>query len=305
MEFIDFLYKPVVVQAIGIAAFSIIVLTYQINRRSHILFIHAAGLFLLTIHLALIGAGIGAALMGTNMVRNLVFSQKHRWKWARHRNVLHFTSVVVAVLAFAAWEGWFSWFAVIATLIGTYAVWFDDPRRIRQFMLISACCWMPYALIIGSTGLVLVQTFLIISILIAMWRFDRTKVAVPIVKFRGVVEHGDGYGRTLGFPTVNIDRKEFKKTAPALAHGVYAGSVTILDKNEKHQAAIVIGPVDDAGDPKLEAHLLDYEGDLYGKMVLFAIEMHLRPLITYQSEMALRLAIQEDINHIKDRKLGM
>ena len=298
------LEHPLIVEALGVLAFVIIVLTYQCNRRSHILYTHAFGMGLLATHLALIGAEIGAALMGANMVRNLIFSQKHSWRWARSRVVLHVTAAVIVALAAASWEGLASWFAVTAALIGTYAVWFDNPRYIRRFTLVSACIWFPYAWLVGSTALIFVQSFLIISILIATWRFDRVNMPVPTTTFRGVVEHGDGYGRQLGFPTINIDRAEYLKKNHPLAHGVYAGSVTILSKNKTHPAAIVIGPVDDTGNPKLEAHLIDFEGDLYGELVKFRINMHLRPLITYHSEMALRLAIQEDINHIRDRNLA-
>ena len=65
---------------------------------------------------------------------------------------------------------------------------------------------------------------------------------------------GDGYGRKIGFPTVNLDIKY----GGVASVGVYAGMANLENKNYK--AGIVIGPND-----KVEAHLIGYNGDAYGK----------------------------------------
>lgn len=82
---------------------------------------------------------------------------------------------------------------------------------------------------------------------------------------RGVVGHGDERGRGLGFPTANL-------AVPASiclpAEGVYAGWYHRPD-GTRHVAALSIGRrlqfYDDSDLALLEAHLLDFEGDLYGE----------------------------------------
>lgn len=84
----------------------------------------------------------------------------------------------------------------------------------------------------------------------------------------GVVERGDGRGRTIGFPTANLhSRAEF---VPKL--GVYAGFA--VHRGRQHPAVINIGVnptfvAENQQTLKLEVHLLDFTGDLYGENLKF------------------------------------
>ena len=81
---------------------------------------------------------------------------------------------------------------------------------------------------------------------------------------RGTVARGDRRGRTLGFPTANIDMGDI--LAPA--HGVYAAWVTRRTASAtRYMAAVNIGhrPMFHTPRVLLEAHLLDFTGDLYGE----------------------------------------
>ncbi len=103
-------------------------------------------------------------------------------------------------------------------------------------------------------------------------------------KFKGKVAHGDGYGRKLGFPTINLetDATDF----PAM--GVYAGSARI--ECVVYRAGIVIGP-----NNKIEAHLIGYSGDLYGREVSLTLEKFLREYKKFDTEEELIAQIKEDI----------
>ena len=83
---------------------------------------------------------------------------------------------------------------------------------------------------------------------------------------RGVVRHGDARGRKLGFPTANV-------AVPAEiqlpADGIYAGWFEDAG-GDVHSAAISLGRrptfYEEADVSLLEAHLLDFDGDLYGQL---------------------------------------
>ena len=70
--------------------------------------------------------------------------------------------------------------------------------------------------------------------------------------------------------------------------GVYAG-VAFMDGKE-YRAGIVVGP-----NAKIEAHLLDYMGDAYGKEVLLKTEKFLREYKSFDTEEELINQIKEDI----------
>ena len=103
-------------------------------------------------------------------------------------------------------------------------------------------------------------------------------------KISGKVIRGDGYGRKIGFPTVNLDygTQELPKA------GVYAGT-GVLDGKE-YKAGIVVGP-----DNKLEAHLIGYDGDAYGKEVTLKINKFIREFKKFGTEKELIAQIKEDL----------
>ncbi|EXX91212.1 riboflavin biosynthesis protein RibF [Paenibacillus darwinianus] len=92
----------------------------------------------------------------------------------------------------------------------------------------------------------------------------------------GTVVHGEGRGRTIGFPTANV-QPDGAYVLPRL--GVYA--VTVHAAGAAYPAVMNVGvkPTfhENGMDPKLEAHLFGYEGDLYGSRVALDFHAFLRP----------------------------
>ena len=123
-----------------------------------------------------------------------------------------------------------------------------------------------------------------------------------IGEISGKVVRGDGYGKKLGFPTANIDRRQWRQRGRGIKLGVYAGLVALAGGNQ-YKAGIVIGPVDLKGLPKLEAHLIGYQGSLYGKRITFYLLKYLRPFKPYKSEALLRRQISQDIKRVHKLKL--
>ena len=82
-------------------------------------------------------------------------------------------------------------------------------------------------------------------------------------RIRGVVTHGAGRGAGLGIPTINLD--DIDTLIPA--DGVYAARAFVDGAPRAWAAACNIGPNPTFGEQarKVEAHLLDFSGDLYGR----------------------------------------
>lgn len=106
-------------------------------------------------------------------------------------------------------------------------------------------------------------------------------------KIKGRVIKGDGYGKKLGFPTVNLAR-DGSQVKELPTSGVYAGTA-VLDGAE-YRAGIVIGP-----DGKIEAHLIGYSGDAYGKEVTLQIGKFLRTYKKFNTEKELVIQIKKDL----------
>ena len=109
----------------------------------------------------------------------------------------------------------------------------------------------------------------------------------------GEVVKGDQRGRELGFPTANLDVTDLC-TPP---NGVYAAHAEV--NGATHRAAVNIGlrPTVAEAEPTLhvEAHLLDFEGDLYGEELSLSFVDKLRDEKPFDSLDALKAQIEKDI----------
>ena len=109
---------------------------------------------------------------------------------------------------------------------------------------------------------------------------------------RGIVAHGDKRGRTIGFPTANIPLGRHLEPA----RGVYAVTVTLPDGTTRPGVAnIGRRPTVNTGtESRLEVHLFDYDGDLYGAELAVALHAYLRGEIRFPGLDALRAQIAAD-----------
>jgi riboflavin kinase/FMN adenylyltransferase len=110
----------------------------------------------------------------------------------------------------------------------------------------------------------------------------------------GPVVHGDGRGRRISIPTANIEYPQ-DKVIPA--NGVYACWAWV--GGERHPAAINIGInptfTPDKRTSNVEAHILDFDSDLYGQELKLEFVQYLRAELKFDSVEALLEQIHADI----------
>jgi len=98
-------------------------------------------------------------------------------------------------------------------------------------------------------------------------------------RIRGTVIHGQGRGNKMGYPTANVG--EIGTLLPG--EGIYAGQAWIDGKS--YAAAMSLGgnPTFDESEQKVEAYLLDYHGDLYGRPIEIDFLSRLRDIKRFDS----------------------
>ncbi|MBV9549001.1 MAG: bifunctional riboflavin kinase/FAD synthetase [Alphaproteobacteria bacterium] len=109
------------------------------------------------------------------------------------------------------------------------------------------------------------------------------------------VEHGDGRGRAMGFPTANMHLGHC--LAPAF--GIYAVRCAIMDNDvtvERHDgvASFGIRPMYEVPVPLMEAHLFNFDGDLYGRHLSVELVDYIRPEMRFSGLPALIAQIADD-----------
>jgi riboflavin kinase/FMN adenylyltransferase len=107
----------------------------------------------------------------------------------------------------------------------------------------------------------------------------------------GRVVHGRHRGRTIGFPTINLDCAD--QMIPS--DGVYAGRCRVGDA--AYPAAVNIGPAPTFGESArtVEAHLIGFSGDLYGQTLQLELLDFIRDQRTFAGTEALRIQLNRDV----------
>jgi riboflavin kinase/FMN adenylyltransferase len=115
----------------------------------------------------------------------------------------------------------------------------------------------------------------------------------------GPVIRGDGRGRTIGIPTANVD-VPFEKVIPA--NGVYACQAVVGVENYKAVVNIGVRPTFTSGEvlPRVEAHLLDFDDDIYDQALKLEFVERLRGEQKFPGIDALVAQIKSDITQAKD-----
>ena len=107
---------------------------------------------------------------------------------------------------------------------------------------------------------------------------------------KGRVVHGQKKGRTIGFPTANVNLKRAKP--PVI--GVYAVSIDICGEYYQGVANIGARPTVSGEDALLEVHIFDFSGDLYGQVIEVNVLHRLRGIQKFATFAELKTQIEQD-----------
>ena len=125
---------------------------------------------------------------------------------------------------------------------------------------------------------------------------EATRLLTRPFAIRGTVQHGDKVGRTIGFPTANLDLGTYLRPR----YGIYAVTGRALS-GEHAGGGLLMGaanlgirPTFDPPKELLEPHFFDFSGDLYGHEIEVAFHHFLRPEAKFDGMDALVAQMQRD-----------
>jgi riboflavin kinase/FMN adenylyltransferase len=118
-------------------------------------------------------------------------------------------------------------------------------------------------------------------------------------KFCGKVVKGTGIGKTIGFPTANLELPDL--VIPA--RGVYPCKVLVRGKRYRGAVNIGIGPTFEKAEIRktIEIHLVNFDGDLYGQDIEIEFDAdRIRHEIKFSSVEDLKKQILQDLKTIEE-----
>lgn len=120
---------------------------------------------------------------------------------------------------------------------------------------------------------------------------DAARLLTRPFTIEGIVTHGAKLGRTIGFPTANLNLGSYLRPA----YGIYAVRARLADSRILDGAAnLGVRPSFDPPTELLEPHFFDFAGDLYGQTIAVELIEFLRPEAKYDTLDALTTQIAAD-----------
>jgi hypothetical protein len=166
-------------QIVGIFALLVAIYSFQQRERKGILFFQTISCILFTTHFLLLGAYTGAAFNLIGLGRCLVFYHRGQKKWASSPIWLAVFFVLIMGTVVATWDGVVTLFPTAAMFFTTVSLWVSKARFVRLLSLPSSPLWLIYNLINRSYAGILTESFMMVSILIAIVRFDILGIKEP------------------------------------------------------------------------------------------------------------------------------
>ena len=166
----------IIATVIGGIAAAVYVASYQCKKRNWILVLGALSRVLFILQYILLGAFSGAVLDLIAILAALIAGKKD------HPTVkkllvpiivgIHAAILVASVLLY---QSWYDIFVLLAATFCVAALWFSRERLIRAVSLCSSPCWLVYNLSSKAYFSAVSDTFAILSLLVAIWRYDIRK----------------------------------------------------------------------------------------------------------------------------------
>lgn len=124
-----------------------------------------------------------------------------------------------------------------------------------------------------------------------------TRLMTRPFAIRGVVQHGDKLGRTIGFPTANLPLGTYLRPR----YGIYAVTGRVLDTGQELKGAANVGirPTFDPPKELLEPYFFDFSGDLYDQEIEVRFHHFLRPEAKFDSLDALTQQMRLDCDEAR------
>lgn len=165
----------IVAQGIGFVALFFAVMAFQSNKREKLLFFQLLSATFYLLNLFLLGAYTGAVVMAFGVIRNCIFIQKGKKKWASSPVWVFIFIGIFTISGLLTYENIFSILPIIGMSLGTISFWMTKPSHIRKIAPTMPIIWIVYDYVSGSISGIIIELFYLTSVIVGIIRFDLLK----------------------------------------------------------------------------------------------------------------------------------
>ena len=163
-----------IAQIIGFIGLAVSILAFQFKKHRGIVLTKSLSELIFSIQYILLGAWSGAILDFISVIRNLLYGHLVKKNRSTTPVIIAFGIFVLAT-GFVAYDGWVSLLPVVSKLLTTISYGLKKEKWLRLITLPSCIFWIMYNAYIGVIAGILVDSLALISLLIAIYKFDIRK----------------------------------------------------------------------------------------------------------------------------------
>ena len=158
---------------IGLLAVACFLLSYQMKRRKGIILLNATSRALYILQYILLGAFDGAALDVSGIVASILAGKMDAPLIKKHLKLFIVgIDLIIIASGLIFYRNIFSLFPIVGVLLHTSAFWLEREKHIRLVSLLGSPFWLVFNITSGAYGSAIGDTLSIVSILIAIFRYD-------------------------------------------------------------------------------------------------------------------------------------
>ena len=163
-----------IIQAIGFLALASSLISFQFKKHGQIMLFRTASELIFALQYILLGAWSAAVMDGISVIRNTLYTQLVKKNRSTTPVIIGFCAFVV-VVGIVTFEGIISLLPIISKLLTTISYGMKNERWLRFITLPSCIFWVIYNVYVGSAAGALADSMTLVSLLIAIYKFDLKK----------------------------------------------------------------------------------------------------------------------------------
>ena len=161
---------------VGITAVAIYLLGYQQKTRKRIIIFNATSRALYILQYLLLSAFEGAVLDIAGIISSVLAQKKDAPFIKKHLKMYIIgVNLLIVIMGLLTYKNVYSLLPICGVLLHTSAFWITDEKRIRLVSLLGCPFWLVYNLVSGAYGSVIGDALSVLSLVIAIYRYDIKK----------------------------------------------------------------------------------------------------------------------------------
>ena len=166
----------ILAQIVGIFAVISFLMSYQQKKRNNIIVLNAISRCLYIIQYIMLGAFEGAVLDVLGTVSSVAAQNKDKSFIAKHTKLIFILiNLIILVSGLMLYENVFSLFPIVGVILHTSAFWISKEKTIRLISFLGSPFWLVYNLASFAYGSALGDVLTMLSISLAIYRYDIRK----------------------------------------------------------------------------------------------------------------------------------